>query len=84
MGWLIGPAIAAAMCAGLAVFLYDHVLVATFRGLNNGVARAGLFIGSFAFVAAYSLLRSFDDRTRWLRRSKEVRRTALPKLKRFW
>ena len=27
MGWLIGPTIAAAMCAAIVVYLYDHVIV---------------------------------------------------------
>lgn len=85
MGWLAGPAIAAAMVSLLAVYLYNHVIVGP-HGILSSIAKVGIFVGSFTFVATYSLLHSFDEHTRWLtHRGKEVgkRPKFLSKIK-FW
>ena len=86
MGWLAGPTIVAGICGILVVYIYDHVVTGP-HGIFASIARVALFLGSFAFVATHSLLRSFDDRTRWFRHgSKEV---GVPvksphRIKRFW
>lgn len=87
MGWLIGPALAAAMVSAFVLYIYDHFIATSAHSLFSSVTRAGLSIGVGAGILMSALLHSFDDGTRWFRRgSKEVGRTAksLPRIKRFW
>lgn len=87
MGWLIGPALAAALLAALILYIYDHIIAAGVHGLFAGVTRVCLAVGVGTSVITVSLLRSFDDRTRWFRHgSKGVGRRpkSFPKIKKFW
>ena len=87
MGWLIGPALAAAMLSAFAMYIYDHFLAAGVHSLFASITRPLIAVGVGTSVITVSLLRGFDDRTRWFRRgSKEggKREKHFPRIKRFW
>lgn len=84
MGWLVGPALAAAVLSGFLLYIYDHFIAAGAHGILSGLARACLAIGAGTAVIAISLLRSFDERTRWIRgKHKEVKSPAKSFIGRF-
>ena len=71
--WLTGPIIASVVFAMLIVKVWDMV----FGGLSSGflgVARAGLFIGTWTAITAASGMRGVNNLTRRLNDSAIIRR----------
>lgn len=66
MGWLIGPTIASAMVAYVAVRIFSYIFGEASSGAAN-VARAGVFVSTWTAVTAGMGMRSFDKRVRKLR-----------------
>lgn len=66
MGWLIGPTIASAMVAYVAVRIFSYIFGEANSGVANA-ARAGVFVAAWTAVTAGSGMRGFNKRVRKLR-----------------
>lgn len=67
MGWLLGVTIASALGAFLILGLYDYFFAGLLGGVVAGVARPGLFVGTWTAITTGLGVREVSNKKRQLR-----------------